>query len=68
MTPEQKKRILETAAFLSIDTMWYHINLCADEGIYYSDEESGEQYFEEYDDIDLYNIELYKLQKIEITE
>ena len=63
MTNEQKKSLLEQAAFLSIDDNWYRMDLCTDEGIYYSDEEYGEQYCDTYEEIDMSNIELCELPR-----
>jgi hypothetical protein len=66
MTPEQKRRILSEAAFIVIDEDWYQLDLCTDDDFYYTDEDSGEQYSQTYEEIDLYVVELYKLQKIQI--
>ena len=70
MTNEQKRELLSQAAFIVIDDEWFRMDLCTDDEFYYSDENSGEEYCETYDDIDIDidNIELYKLQKIEIKE
>ena len=68
MTNEQKRELLSQAAFIVIDDEWFRMDLCTDDEVYYSDENSGEQYCETYDEIDIDKIELYKLQKIEIME
>ena len=66
MKVEQKKSILSSAAFISIDDQWYRMDLCSDDEFYYTDEDSGEQYCESYGEIDLNSpdIELYELKKI----
>jgi len=72
MTNEQKKNLLSEAAFISMDDSWYRMDYCTDvneEGIfYYSDEETGEQYVMEYDELDLTrpDVLLYKLQLIQV--
>jgi hypothetical protein len=68
MTPEQTKRLLQGASFLSIEGEFYRIDLCDETEFYYTDEDSGEQYCDTYDKIDLYNpeVEIYKLEKINI--
>jgi hypothetical protein len=68
MTPEQKRRLLQGASFLSIGGEFYRIDLCDETEFYYTDENSGEQYCEIYDEIDLYDpeVELYRLEQINI--
>ncbi len=44
------------------------MDLCDETEFYYTDEEDGEQYCDTYEEIDLYEVELYKLQKIQIKE
>jgi hypothetical protein len=66
MTPEQKRRILSEAAFITIDGYCYRMDLCDETEFYYTDEHDGEQYCDTYEEIDLYEVELYKLQKIQI--
>ena len=68
MTNEQKRELLSQAAFIVIDDEWFRMDLCTDDEVYFSDENSGEEYCKTYDEIDIDNIELYKLQKIEIKE
>jgi hypothetical protein len=66
MTPEQKRRILSEAVFIVIDEDWYRMDFCSVDDFYYTDEDSGEQYSQTYEEINLYEVELYKLQKIQI--
>lgn len=69
MTNEKTKSLLQEAAFIHQDDTWFRIDYCDDSEFYYSDEETGEQYCESYDDIDLTSpdVLLYKITLIDVT-
>ena len=70
MINEQKRHILQEAAYIHIDELFLRINVCDETEFYCTDENDGEDYAFTYDELDLYSpdVLLYKLQLIQIPE
>lgn len=70
MTNERKMALCQEATFIQTEDGFFRMDACSDEGIYFHDEEHGEEYFMTYEELDLDNPEvlLYALQLINTQE